>query len=417
MRFTLAGLLIVLTQTTLSSESAAPKKDAKKKDPTCCLECMYPLVHSEFAKVKIFHTPWSSNFTGFCKNVFNRDGSCCDTESLKDYSDEWIDSIEDKMNKTLTALPNFRTALTSAAELRKFMKAKKKDILKAKKIISKAQYEDFEKHVLTALSEGVFMFYRKEEKVQLSAKQCFATLANLRKNALCMRCSGKASQFWDSKKKNYLVKKSTCHNVIDSCVEPFAYFSEAMTFMRRLGQFREALKGEDVRTTQAKGMLRADYNFFKACSLDKEYCKGNKKMYEKVCSFVTLGEVNPDIEGERATLVDGELVARRISLGLDPAKDTVFRVLGDAPKPAPSWWGFMKVDEDKGADLLYGFVSTSLTINGFNNNRIPGLVTSEEEAAKTLFGKPLGKTNLEIKFGSVYSKIAVLFSLTLIIFA
>jgi hypothetical protein len=85
------------------------------------------------------------------------------------------------------------------------MKAKKKDILKAKKKISKAQYEDFEKHVLTALSEGVFAFYRKEEKANIEAKKCFSALANIRKNALCMRCSGKASKFWDYKGKHYFV--------------------------------------------------------------------------------------------------------------------------------------------------------------------------------------------------------------------
>jgi hypothetical protein len=69
--------------------------------------------------------------------VFNRDGACCDTDSLKNYSDKWIDSIERRLNETLVALPNFRTALTSIAQLKKFMKKKKKDILKAKKKISK----------------------------------------------------------------------------------------------------------------------------------------------------------------------------------------------------------------------------------------------------------------------------------------
>jgi hypothetical protein len=212
-----------------------------------------------------------------------------------------------------------------------------------------------------------------------------------------MRCSGKATKFWDSAKKNYLVDKGTCHNIIDACVETFAYMSEGMTFMRRLSQFRDALKGEDVRTTYAKGMLKKDYNFFKACSLDIEFCKSKKNIYEKVCSFVTLGDMNPDIEGERSTLVDGELVARRISLGLDPSKDTLFRrrILADKPKPPPSWWGFLKVDEEKGADLLYGYIYTSLTINGFSR-MANNLVTSEEEAHKTLFGRPMDKTNLEI---------------------
>lgn len=75
--------------------------------------------------------------------------------------------------------------------------------------------------------------------------------------------------------------------------------------MRRLSQFREALKGEDVRTTYSKGMLRSEINFMKACAMDKDFCKEKKEMYEKVCSFVTLGEMNPDLEGERSTLVDG----------------------------------------------------------------------------------------------------------------
>jgi hypothetical protein len=61
--------------------------------------------------------------------------------------------------------------------------------LKAKKIISKEQFEDFENDVLTALSEGAFSFFRKEEKLIESSKQCLASLKLLRKNSLCMRCS------------------------------------------------------------------------------------------------------------------------------------------------------------------------------------------------------------------------------------
>lgn len=162
--------LVIISLFSSFTLTANKKKDPPKDEGTCCLECMYPLVHSEFPQVKIYHTPWVNNFTGFCKNVFNRDGSCCDTDSLENYSEMWIASIEKRLNDTLIDLPNFRSALTSISQLRKFMKKKKKDILKAKKKISKEQYEDFEKHVLTSMSEGVFSFYRKEEKANLLAK-------------------------------------------------------------------------------------------------------------------------------------------------------------------------------------------------------------------------------------------------------
>ena len=159
------------------------------------------------------------------------------------------------MRLTLESLPNFRTALTGLSQLRIWMKEKKDEILKAEDKISKEQFEDFEENILPSLNQGVFSFYNKEVKLKDSSKRCFDSLANIRENALCMRCSGKASQFWDSAKQKYLVKRSTCFDIIDSCIDYFAYFSEVMTFMRRLGQFREALHGNDIRTTYAKGML------------------------------------------------------------------------------------------------------------------------------------------------------------------
>jgi hypothetical protein len=47
----------------------------------------------------------------------------------------------------------------------------------------------------------------------------------------------------------------------------------------------------------------------------------------------------------------------------------------------------MKVDEKKGADLLYSYISTSLNINGFS--RMKGIPTNENEAHKILFGKDM----------------------------
>lgn len=106
-----------------------------------------------------------------------------------------------------------------------------------------------------------------------------------------------------------------------------------MTFLRRLAQIREALKGELIIDSTARGMFRKDFNFIKACALDKAYCKEHKEIYEQVCSYVTLGDINPDIEGEQASLVEGEYVSTSIGLGLDPAKDQLFkRVLEDGPK-------------------------------------------------------------------------------------
>lgn len=325
---------------------------------------MFPFVHSELPKVTLYKSDWKSTYTGFCRNVFNRDGSCCDPESLEAYSNAWVKRLDVKLDQTLEILPSFRVAIQSISEIRKFVKAKKDDILKAKAKISEEQLKDFEENILPALSEGLFDFAGKETRMRVVAVKCKDYLQTLRKNAICMRCSGKGSLFWDAKDQKYLVKKSTCFGIIDNCIESFSYFSEVTTFMKRLSQIRVALKGEDIRTAHSKGMLRKDINFIKACELDLDYCKETKAIYEKVCSFVTLAHSNADLEGDQPTMIDGELTAIRINAGKDPSKNDLFdRILEDTPKPAPSWWGFLKVDDDKGADLIDGFPYTSLGIN------------------------------------------------------
>ena len=124
---------------------------------------MFPFVHSELPKVTLYRSEWKSTYTGFCRNVFNRDGSCCDSESLERYSEAWMLRLDAKLEQTLEILPSFRVAIQSIIEIKKFVKAKKDDILKGKAKISKEQLEDFENHILPALSEGVFDFTSKEQ--------------------------------------------------------------------------------------------------------------------------------------------------------------------------------------------------------------------------------------------------------------
>lgn len=286
--------------------------------------------------------------------------------------------LDTKLDQTLEILPSFHVAIQSISEIKKFVKAKKDDILKAKTKISKEQLEDFETNVLPALSEGVFDFSAKEEKIKTQAVKCKDFLQTIRRNAMCMRCSGKGSIYWDAKDQMYLVKKSTCTQIIDNCIESFSYFSEIITFMKRLSQIRVALKGEDIRTAHSKGMFRKDINFLKACELDVESCKETKEIYEKVCSFVTLAHSNADLEGDQPTIIDGELTAVRINAGKDPSKNELFdRILEDAPTPAPKWWGFLKIDDEKGADLINNFPYTPLGINNHNQQQ------SEQKDAST----------------------------------
>lgn len=145
-----------------------------------------------------------------------------------------------------------------------------------------------------------------------SIDSCYQTLVDFRKEALCHRCSGKASEWWDAANKTYLVNQSSCNLLIEKCTKVFALTNaaSAMTFQMRsllLGMFpnssaalnaNEQLKfSNSITVDEAKELI--------SCSSNPDTCLTNTEKRNDVCKKFTINLSNEDLEGDYKTLEDG----------------------------------------------------------------------------------------------------------------
>lgn len=70
---------------------------------------------------------------------------------------------------------------------------------------------------------------------------CFKKIMGLRYDTLCLRCSGKATDFYDSATASYKMKSSTCPAVVKECAPVYAVLAESQQFYMQLVKLRASL--------------------------------------------------------------------------------------------------------------------------------------------------------------------------------
>jgi hypothetical protein len=108
--------------------------------------------------------------------------------------------------------------------------------------------------------------------------------------------------------------EETCQQVIGNCTHVFAYNAEINTFYKRLATMRK-VAGGIVSNDTDNGMLYSNVKKFKFCSSDVKTCIKDEKLLKDLCYQITVGDSNPDVEGDSEVWVDGLKALRAIILG------------------------------------------------------------------------------------------------------
>jgi len=363
----------------------------------CCKECIAQMKENSWYNVKTFDEPKKSNYTGFCKVAFNKEGTCCDQKDAAQYAVNWLKSVKQRVNATKAAMYKFRNSLEYVDKIQAYIKKNKKAILKAKKIIKKKELEDFGKE-LENYSKGVHNFAEREVALNDNLERCYSTLITYRANSICMRCSGKASEFYDKKKKKLKILKDVCKPLIKQCARVFTYFAEVTTFYHRMAQLRKAAKGVVTETAKAKGLLSTDLNALRICADDPDACLKNEALMYRNCKLVGLAELSPDVEGEVWTIEDGYKAVTQLALGKKINKLRRFiRLLGKSSSKKSSSkssgsgkkkkvkgikYGFI-TPIGSGADIIHDFNSSCTVFGDFDERRAIQLPQDASFAGKT----------------------------------
>lgn len=130
------------------------------KSQDCCHECIEDLQVNNYFNIRVFRTPWTSNYTGFCESTFNINGTCCNQKDLEYYAETWLSRVEYSLNNTISQIIEFDSALLFLAQIKHYVLDNEK-ILDSKKM-KKEELEDF-KESLISYHEGVHNFGFKKK--------------------------------------------------------------------------------------------------------------------------------------------------------------------------------------------------------------------------------------------------------------
>lgn len=282
----------------------------------CCNECIFQFKENNWYNVKLFDEPKNSNYTGFCASTFNEYGTCCDQHDVTQYSKNWLKSIKQRVKASVEFLPKFKNSIQNLDKISTYIKKNENAILKSK-ALTKKELDDFKLEIKN-YAEGVHDLSSREEKLKGDLEKCYGKLIDLRAGAVCLRCSGKSSHFYNKILNKLIISKQACRPVIKSCLSIFSYFAEVTTFYRRMSQIRKSAKGSLRPGTRASGLLSKDLSLLRVCGSNLKACTSKEELYVNVCKLIGLAELTPDIEGEVETFMDGFEAVNLITLGKSP---------------------------------------------------------------------------------------------------
>ena len=172
-------------------------------------------------------------------------------------------------------------------------------------------------------------FEEKASEGQKHSDVCLKKLAWLRGNALCLRTSGAANDFYDAATQRYLIAKSVCKQVVPWCAPFYLWVAKTQKTVSALMNLRNSLTNTKPDDLAIDGSVEdekvADWE---TCGNDKDACKTNTALLEKLCGEFTLSAENKTKEGDNRSMRYGDKAIDDVDAGT--IKAPVARLLVEA---------------------------------------------------------------------------------------
>lgn len=184
--------------------------------------------------VKINTSPTKERNYYACHDEFLKYHTCCDSESLKAFIEKGVEADALRWNNAIKSFSFFKKEVLAKKEQ---LEKKIKEVLPKLKIASdggkiKREVLDaaitLEKVLPTLTKEGI------AESVSnfKSSQGCFDELMTLRKNGVCLVCSGRSQTFFTGRSLN--IKERTCSSIVKSCLDTFRFNFKVMGALRAM---------------------------------------------------------------------------------------------------------------------------------------------------------------------------------------
>jgi len=157
----------------------------------------------------------------------------------------------------------------------------------------------------------------RREKAKTQFSKCFETLTRLRFNALCLRCSGDASNYFDTDTLVYKISKGVCTTLIVDCGSLYGVLFEANrvydAVLRAKGGLGEVSGNPELPEGDNLRQFPIDKTIsirWATCADDPESCSQDSDNSDLICKDFTLSLPSPVENSIRA--VDAEFLVSKI---------------------------------------------------------------------------------------------------------
>lgn len=185
-----------------------------------------------------------------CADEFAKYQTCCETESLKDFIGKAVESDSLRWNNALKNVFYFRSEImknvnalaTKVKDLFPQIDAAVRDGRLKQVAFDSAKL--LNKYLPTLTSS---YYNETETQYRKEAQACFDEVSTLRKNSLCLICSGRSPTFFNGAR--LTIKQRTCEGLIESCYNTFSFMFSVMGTTRAFFDLINALERREVYTS------------------------------------------------------------------------------------------------------------------------------------------------------------------------
>ena len=195
-----------------------------------------------------FHTNVTKELTYLaCNDEFVKYRTCCESEGLQDFIEKVVESDSLRWNNAIrNAWVFMKEVVANRGGIKDKLSAMLPELKKAviEKKIDRVAVDAAEMvlKALPALEPETFA--ERLDQFKKGAQGCFDEVTTLRKNSMCLICSGRSGTFFDGKVMN--IKQKTCSDILTTCLRTYSFTFTIMGTLRGLFDLVNSLEKREV---------------------------------------------------------------------------------------------------------------------------------------------------------------------------
>lgn len=242
--------------------------------------------------VELIPKDTSSDFneTLLCGTVFKAKGNCCQYTKMQSFANKTLVRLKiafNTMQSATTSMPGIISNLKFITGVfnEKSIYLATRDPYYESALGGPEKWQKVKsiwEHLLRT-SDDLLL---KINSNNYNATQCYETIANQKLNALCMACSGDASNYYDSTANKFKIKSTYCKTLVEGCGRTLDVFTKVVHMLHTVNAVMQSLSYKAPTYTIPDSVSLTRLMAFDNCGNDTVGCKTDSANLVSFCKEI-----------------------------------------------------------------------------------------------------------------------------------